>query len=385
MSSIEPTADSLESGDGDSSPGGRPRIARYFEAMIRAGGSDLHFKADAPPRVRHRGGLKVLTHKALSNEKIERMVFEIMSDVHKEWFAKKGSSDFSYQLDADNRFRINIFRQRGATSMAARHIPKEIKNYNELHLPPQMETIAQKHQGLILVAGITGSGKSTTIAAMIDQINRTRTAHIITLEDPIEFMYEDKKSFINQREIGQDVNDFHDALKYLMREDPDVVLIGELRDPETFEAALRAAESGHLVFGTVHASNAAGTITRVLELFPEHSRDLIRTSLEFNLQAIVCLKLLKGIRPDIPRIPAVEVMIANATVRKLIREKRENEILGVIRNSYHEGMQDFTESLRVLVEKEFIATQTAYEVAPNPEELKMRLKGISVSAGGIIG
>ena len=363
----------------------RPRICKYFEATVKMGASDLHFKADAQPRVRLRGGLKALKGDPLENEKIEKMLFEIMSDEHKTQYADNGSTDFSYQMDPDNRFRINIFRQRGLTSMAARHIPKNILSLDELHLPQSMEDIAEYHQGLILVSGITGSGKSTTIASIIELINKSRTNHIVTLEDPIEFMFEDKKSFINQREIGQDVADFHQALKYLMREDPDVVLIGELRDKETFEAALHAAESGHLVFGTVHAANTSSTITRVLELFPEQSRNLVRSSLVFNLRAVVCLKLLKGIQPEIPRIPAVEIMIINASVRKMIADKRENELLGVIRNSYHEGMRDFTESLRLLVEGERISSQTAYEAAPNPEELRMRLKGISVGGGGIIG
>lgn len=349
------------------------------------GASDLHFKANAAPRVRLRGGLKALKGDPIANEKIEKMLFEIMSDGHKKQYAEKGSVDFSYQMDADNRFRINVFRQRGLTSMAARHIPKNILSLEELHLPPSLGEIADFQHGLVLVSGITGSGKSTTIASIIEMINQSRTSHIVTLEDPIEFMFEDKKSFINQREIGQDVADFPEALKYLMREDPDVVLIGELRDEETFEAALHAAESGHLVFGTVHASNTPSTITRILELFPEHSRNLVRSSLVFNLRAIVCLKLLKGIRPDIPRIPAVEIMIVNPSVRKMIGDKRENELMAVIRSSYHEGMRDFTESLRLLVENEDITSQTAYEAAPNPDELRMRLKGISVGGGGIVG
>ncbi len=353
--------------------------------MVDMGASDLHFKANATPRVRLQGGLKALKGDPLPNEKVEKLLFEIMNVEQLERYAKKGSTDFSFQLDENNRFRINIFRQRGLTSMAARHIPRNIPSFEQLHLPPSLTEISQLHQGLILVAGITGSGKSTTIAAMIEQINQTRTAHIVTLEDPIEFMFEDKKSFVNQREIGLDVEDFADALKYLMREDPDVVLIGEMRDQETFEAALHAAESGHLVFGTVHASNAPSTITRMLELFPVEARSLARTSLVFNLQAVVVLKLLKCIHPDIPRIPAAEIMIANAPVRKMIAEKRENELLGVIRGSYQEGMQDFTEALRDLVDKELISTQTAYDAAPNPDELKMKLKGISVSSGGIIG
>jgi twitching motility protein PilT len=280
---------------------------------------------------------------------------------------------------------VNIFRQRGLTSMAARRISSEILDYKQLHLPQSLAKLAQHHQGLVLVSGITGSGKSTTISAMIEQINQSRAAHIVTLEDPIEFQYTDKKSFINQREIGLDVLDFHQALKYLMRQDPDVVLIGEMRDEETFSAALHAAESGHLVFGTVHASGTAGTITRVLELFPEKSRDLVRSSLVFNLQGIICQKLLKSIKPDVGRVPCIEICICNATIRKFIAEKRDADLLGVIKSSYGEGMVDFNESLRRLVEEDYIDQQTAFAAAPNAEELKMKLKGINISGSGIAG
>ncbi len=364
---------------------GDAKINKLFRACIKNGASDLHLKAGAPPRMRVGGVIRSATSAPLSNEEIEKLCFEIMDDEALRRYADHGSWDFAHQLENTDRFRVNIFRQRGLTSLAARRVPREILSYEKLHLPPVLEEIANFHQGLVLVSGITGSGKSTTIASMIEQINQTRQCHIITIEDPIEFLYEDKKSFINQREIGLDVDNFHEALKYLMREDPDVVLIGEMRDEETFSAALQAAESGHLVFGTVHASGTAGTITRVLELFPEEGRDLVRMSLVFNLRAIVCLKLLQGIRKDVPRIPAVEVAIVNSTMKKLIANKREDDMVSVVRGSYHEGMQDFNESLRQLVENEFIAAKTGYEAAPNPDELKMRLKGIQVTSGGIIG
>lgn len=362
-----------------------PRIDKLFKAMEKMAASDLHFKADSPARVRVRGGIKALSTGPMSNRKVEGLLFEIMNDRQKKQLEEKGSMDFAYQVEGGSRFRVNVFRQRGLLSMAARRISSTILNYDDLHLPPSLGRLAQHHQGLVLVSGITGSGKSTTIAAMLEQINQTRSCHIVTLEDPIEFQYTDKKSFINQREIGLDVHDFHDALKYLMRQDPDVVLIGEMRDQETFSAALHAAESGHLVFGTVHANGTAGTLTRILELFPEEARDLVRSSLVFNLQGIVCQKLLKTIRPDVPRVPCVEVCICNATVRKLIAEERDADLLGVVKGSYGEGMIDFNESLRRLVEEEFIDTATAYAAAPNPEELKMKLKGINISGSGIIG
>jgi twitching motility protein PilT len=209
--------------------------------------------------------------------------------------------------------------------------------------------------------------------------------HIVTIEDPIEYLFTDDKALINQREVGIDVPDFHAALKYLMREDPDVVLVGEMRDIETFSAAVHAAETGHLVFGTIHASSSAQTISRILDLFPESERRAIRQALEFNLQSIVCQKLIPSVKEGVPLIPTVEIMIANSAVRKLIREERDSEILNVIRASYDAGMVDFTENLRQLVESGYIDHETAYDAAPNPDELKMALKGIRQATAGILG
>jgi len=362
-----------------------PKVDKLFRAMEKMGASDLHFKAGTAARVRVRGGLKSMSTGAMSDEKIRELIFAIMNETQQRKFHENGAMDFAHQAVGGSRFRVNVFLQRGLMSMAARRISSEILDYSQLHLPPILERLAEHHQGLVLVSGITGSGKSTTIASMIEQINKTRPCHIVTLEDPIEFQYEDKKAFINQREVGIDVHNFHDALKYLMRQDPDVVLIGEMRDEETFGAALHAAESGHLVFGTVHANGTAGTITRVLELFPENARSLIRSSLVFNLQGIVCQKLLKTIRPEVPRIPCVEVCVINATVRKLIADGRDADILSVVKGSYGEGMVDFNESLRMLVEEEYINQEIAYAASPNAEELKMKLKGINIAGSGIIG
>ncbi len=375
--------------DAEDSPGRtrkhRHKIDKYFRASVKMQASDIHMKADNPPRFRVGGKLRMAKSDPLSNEEIESLIFEIMTDRQRARYQEKGSEDFAYALNVEDRFRINVFRQRGLTSMAARRISKDILGYKELHLPESIGALAGLHQGLILIAGITGSGKSTTIAAMIEQVNATRSCHIVTIEDPIEYLYQDKKAFINQREIGIDVHSFHDALKYLMREDPDVVLIGEMRDAETFSAAIQAAESGHLCFGTIHASGTAGTVTRILELFPEEARDLVRSSLAMNLQGIICQKLLPSIKKGTSRVPTVEIMIATPAIRKLIMEAREHDIRTVIRNSYHEGMIDFSEHLRQLVEREFVTPAVAYEAAPNPDELRMKLKGIEVSGGGLVG
>jgi len=364
---------------------GAPKIDKYFRAMTRHGASDLHLKADTPAKFRLKGDILNIDANPLTSDFIEAMVYEIMDERRIQLYHEKGSIDFAYQLGVGDRFRINVFRQRGRTSLAARRVPREIKSFKELNLPETLGGLAKLHQGLVLLAGITGSGKSTTIASLLEEVNRTRACHIMTIEDPIEFLFEDKQAFVSQREIGLDVENFHEALKYMMREDPDVVLIGELRDQETYHAALSAAETGHLVFGTIHSSGAANTISRILELFPEESRPLIRSSLVFNLQAIVCLKLLPGLKPEIPRVPACEIMLASSSIRKLIGDGRDNDITAVIRNSPHEGMIDFTESIRRLVDQELISVKTAYAAAPNPDELKMRLKGISVMGGGIIG
>ncbi|NLE30151.1 MAG: PilT/PilU family type 4a pilus ATPase [Phycisphaerae bacterium] len=373
---------SIESTDMSS---GEAKIASLFKALIKLGGSDLHLKAGAKPRIRLQGSLKALAMDPLTDEQILEMMFAIMSPAHKEHFKVNGASDFAYDLHGQDRFRINVFRQRGVTSVAARRVTRTIPTPEQLHLPPHMLKIADARQGLILLSGITGSGKSTTIAAMIEYINMGRACHIVTLEDPIEYLFEDRKSFINQREIGIDVNNFHDGIKYLMREDPDVVLIGEMRDKETFSAALQAAETGHLVFGTVHASTTAQTISRLLDMFPAEERALIRQSLVFNLRAIVTQKLLPSILEGVSRVPAVEILLTNPMVKKLIEDSRETEITSILRSSYRDGMQDFTESLRQLVDKEWIEVEVAYEVAPNPEELKMRLRGISTGGGGILG
>jgi len=360
----------------------KAKLIDYFLAVVKHSGSDLHLKANSRPRIRIAGEIRTVTGEDLSNEQIEQMAFAIMNPKQKEHYEHEGAVDFAYNIQGGDRFRINVFRQRGLTSLAARRVERKIPTFEDLHLPPQTPKLADYHQGLVLLSGITGSGKSTTIAAMIERINQARACHIVTIEDPIEYVFEDKKAFISQREIGIDVADFHDGLKYLMREDPDVVLIGELRDRETFMAALQASETGHLVFGTIHSSTTAQTIIRLLDLFPVEERGLIRQSLIFDLRAIVTQKLLPSIMDGADRVPAVEIMINNAPIRKLIADAREQEIIDVIKANYDIGMQDFNESLRKLVEDEWIEVEVAYDVSPNPEELKMRLKGITASGGG---
>jgi twitching motility protein PilT len=293
--------------------------------------------------------------------------------------------DFAYEVGLENRFRVNIFRQRTKISLVARRITSKIPEFETLNLPPVVMKIADMaHEGIILVTGPTGCGKSTTIASMIDHVNRTRSCHIVTVEDPLEFIHTDKKSIVSQREIGIDVPDYESALRSLMRQDPDVVLVGEMRDNATLTAAMRAAETGHLVFGTLHSASASQTIQRILDLYPQEERDLARQTFAMSIKAIISQVILPGLKPSAKRVPAVEILISNPSVKKLISEKRESDLDSVIRSCQNEGMQDFTESLRSLVEGEWIDLKVALQYAPNVEELKMALKGIRASAGSIL-
>jgi twitching motility protein PilT len=361
------------------------RLDKYFKAVINMQASDLHLKGGEQPRIRAKGALRPTTGDALPEEELEELIFELISEDQKQFFLDNGALDFAYDMGGTDRFRVNIYRSRGLVALAARRVSSQVPPFDSLHLPETVQNISSIHQGLILVTGVTGCGKSTTIASMLDNINHTRSCHIITIEDPIEFVFQDDKALVSQREIGIDVPTYEDALRSLMREDPDVVLIGEMRDYVTLTAGLRAAETGHLVFATLHSTDAYQTITRMLDLTPQIERHMIRQAVVGNLRAVISQRLLPTIRKEPARVPAVEILLANAAARKLIADEREVEIPMVIKSSYEEGMVDYTESLRLLIEQEYIDLKTAYNNAPNPEELKMALKGIRSGKGGIIG
>jgi twitching motility protein PilT len=365
--------------------GKSPKLESYFRAMVKADASDLHLKANSPASVRISTAIRPSRAEILSGDDILEMAYEIMTDKQRAFYEDHGSIDLAHELEGSDRFRINVFRQRGEISVSVRRVTKDIPDFRTLNLPPIVERISEYHQGLVLLAGPTGCGKSTTIAAMLEHINKTRPCHIVTIEDPIEYIYVDKKALVSQREIGIDVESFEFGLKYLMRQDPDVILIGEMRDRETFQAALQASETGHLVFGTIHASGAANTVGRILDLFPVEGRNRVRQSLAFNLRAVICQKLLPCLTEDIDRIPATEIMIANPSVRQLISEERDPEINEVIRSNEVEGMHSFTASLLELIEADRIDPRVAYEHASNVEELKMAMKGISASRSGLLG
>ena len=364
-------------------------IDKLFRALVKLGGSDLHLKVDCPPFVRVNGVLRPLNRPPIDDEEMLRLIFQMVDvdERRRQIFDDDGGVDFAHTVDVDGtnwRFRVNVLQQMGRVGLVARRVNNVIPNFKDLYLPESLELLCKFSQGMILLAGITGSGKSTTIASMLDWINHNYRKHILTLEDPIEFVFTEDKCLINQREIGMDVKDFMIGMKHAVREDPDVMLVGEMRDRETFETAIQAAETGHLVFGTIHASTAASTIGRILDLFPEAMHQAIRSALAFNMKAIIAQKLLPSIVEGVGRVPTCEIMTFSPTIRKLLLNEQDDKFSDAIRIGKEEGMQDFTMSLKDLVMRDMIDRATAFEVAPNPEALKMALKGIEVADPGIL-
>lgn len=362
-------------------------IDKLFRALVKLQGSDLHLKVGCPPYVRVHGTLKPLNRGPIDDDEMVRLIFPMLNERTRRIFDEDGGVDYAHVVDVDDkswRFRVNVLTQMGHMGMVARRVNNTIPPFEGLHLPPILEEFCKYSQGMILLAGVTGSGKSTTIASMLDWVNHNYRKHILTLEDPIEFLFTEDKCLINQREIGQDVKDFEIGMKHAVREDPDIILVGELRDRDTFETAIRAAETGHLVFGTIHASTSPSTIGRILDLFPSEMHPAIRSTMAFNMKVIIAQKLLPSIRQGVGRVPTCEIMTFNPTVRKLILEEKDEKLPDAIRIGREEGMQDFTMSLTYLVNHEYIDRATAFEVAPNPESLKMALKGIEVKAAGIL-
>lgn len=362
-------------------------IDKIFRLAIKHKCSDIHLQVGRPPIFRIRGALQPLDMPPLGESQMIELTFPMMDERNLMIFHRDGGADFSKVVSLDNdpwRFRVNLLTQLGKVGMVARKIERSIPPFEKLYLPPCMVDHCKYDQGMVLLSGVTGSGKSTTIASMLDWINRSMSKHILTIEDPIEFIYTPDKCLINQREIGQDVIDFHVAMKHAVREDPDIMLVGEMRDRETFETAIHAAETGHLVFGTIHASGAPGTITRILDLFPFAMHKAIRASIAMNMKCIVGQKLLKTIVKEPGRVPIVEIMSFNPTVRKLVMEEQDEKLWSAIRIGKDEGMQLFNDSLYDFVQREFVSREAAFEISPNVEELKMRLKGIQVKGPSIL-
>jgi twitching motility protein PilT len=362
-------------------------VDKIFRALVRLKGSDLHLKVGNPPIVRVNGDLKPLNRPPIDNEEMVRLLVPMMDDRARKIFEEEGGADFAYVVEVDGvnwRFRVNMLKQLGKIGLVARRVNNYIPPFQGLFLPPAIETLCHFDQGMVLLAGVTGSGKSTTIGSILNYINSIYSKHILTLEDPIEFVYTEDKCLINQREVGMDVKDFEIGMKHAVREDPDIILVGEMRDQETFLTAIHAAETGHLVFGTIHASSAPTTIGRILDLFPEEMHGAIRSAIAFNMKGIVAQKLLRSIKPGVGRVPTVEIMTFTPMIQKLVLEGKDAKLPDAIRIGIAEGMQDFTMSLKQLIDDELIDRPTAFAVAPNLDQLKMALKGIDVKAPGII-
>lgn len=370
-----------------------PEANKLFRMVMKYKGSDLHLKVGTPPSMRLNGVLRAMQLPPLTTEDMERLMYPIMTPRQRQVLEDTGGSDFAHVVVDSNgdevRFRVNLFKARGRLSLVARRVNTSIPDFEGLGLPPVLGEIASHDQGIVILAGITGSGKSTTIASMIQYVNERQRNHIVTIEDPIEFTFKDDKCVINQREVGIDVIDWDTALKHAVRQDPDIILVGEMRDRDTFNAALHAAETGHLVFGTIHASGAPSTISRILDLFPQDMHSAIRQNLAFNLKAVIAQKLLPtnkdfAERTGKHRQPLVEIMRMNPIVRKLILAEEDIKLAQAIRLGKQEGMVDFTESLRLLVTEEKVDRSVAFEVAPNPDALRMALRGITLPEQGIL-
>ena len=354
------------------------KIDDLLKIATSFGASDLHIKAGTFPVMRISGELRPITGaNRLTQDETLDMAFGMMSNRQKQHFKEAFEVDLGYGVSGLGRFRVNVFQQRGTIGIVARVIPDRIRAVSELGLPPVIEKIADEHRGLILVTGTTGSGKSTTLAAMIDRMNSTRNSHIVTVEDPIEFLHRDKKSFVTQREVDVDTRSFAEALRGAMRQDPDIILVGEMRDLETIETALTAAETGHLVLSTLHTLDAAETITRIISAFPPYQQKSIRIQLAGLLKAVVSQRLMRSARGS-GRVPAAEVLVSTALIRDyIINEQKTSQIRDAISAGTSQyGMQTFDQSLFYLYQSGLISLEEALRGASNADEFRLRLAGV---------
>src|SRR5215813_13187613 len=354
---------------------------QLLKAMIEKGASDLHITTGTAPQLRIDGKLHPLKLPPLSAPETKQLCYSVLTDAQKHQFEERNELDLSFSVQKLSRFRANVFVQRGNVAGAFRAIPFKIKGFDELGLPKVVSELAEKPRGLILVTGPTGSGKSTTLATIVDKINTERNEHIVTIEDPIEYLHHHKGCIVNQREVGADTQSFKRALKYILRQDPDVVLIGEMRDLETIEAALTIAETGHLAFATLHTNSAVQTINRIIDVFPPYQQSQVRAQLSFVLEGVVCQALLPK-ASGAGRVMAMEIMIPNAAIRNLIREDKLHQIYSQMQiGQGKHGMQTFNQALAALYLRRMITLEEAMTRTSDPEELKTMLAQAGVGGG----
>ena len=350
-----------------------------LKATLDLGGSDLHLSIGSPPQVRVDGQLRRLEAPVLTPELTRALAYSVLTDAQKKKFEAIWELDFAFDLRGVGRFRCNLFHQKGAVGSVYRLLPERIRTLDELGLPPALARLADRPRGLVLVTGPTGSGKSTTLAAMIDRINESRPAHILTIEDPIEFLHAHKRALVNQRELHADTQTFTMALRAALREDPDVVLIGEMRDLETMEAAMKLAETGHLTLATLHTNSAAQTVTRIVDAFPAHQQPQIRTQLSLVLEGIVCQTLLPKANGR-GRVAALEILVATSGLRNLIRDDKVHQIYGAMQAGQERlGTQTMNQSLARLVERRVVSREVALATSSNRDELVAMLERIGRS------
>jgi twitching motility protein PilT len=357
-------------------------IYDLLQIMIEKGASDLHITTGSPPRLRVDGKIVPLDHPSLTPAETKSLCYSILTDNQKHKFEENSELDLSFGVKGLSRFRGNVFMQRGAVAGAFRTIPFEIRTFQDLMLPEIVNELVKRPRGLILVTGTTGSGKSTTLAAMVDRINSERYDHIITIEDPIEYLHGHKKCLINQREVNADTLSFRNALRYVLRQDPDVVLIGEMRDLETIEAALTVAETGHLTLATLHTNSAVQTINRIIDVFPPHQQEQIRVQLSFVLEGIIAQQLIPR-KNGKGRVLAVELLIPNAAIRNLIREDKIHQIYSMMQTGQAKfGMQTMNQSLMELYTKGYLSYEDCIARSSVPDELITMLQRMSTAASG---
>jgi twitching motility protein PilT len=355
------------------------QIDDFLRRAVELQASDIHLKVGQTPFMRLHSELTATDLPLLTADDLQRTILHVLPPHLASHYSEHHEADFSHSVEGAGRFRVNAFMSQGQPVLAFRHVKTKVPTVDDLNLPQSIKTIAGAQRGIIIVSGATGSGKSTTLASMINHMNETENLRIITIEDPIEYLFEDKKSVISQREVGLDTLSFQSALKHILRQDPDVIIIGEMRDQITFRTALSAAETGHLVLTTLHSSNASIAVQRLLEFFPASEWDQVRLNLASNLQAVICQRLLKGVQGGL--IPAVEIMINTPTVRKLLEKNKLDILPAAIETGSDDGMQTFNQSIYNLIKSGMITQEEGMTYASNPQALRMNLQGIFLDEG----